>query len=40
MARHRLFRQETRWPGYYYRGDYPKLDDNPWHCFTGSEYDP
>jgi adenylylsulfate reductase, subunit A len=39
FARHTLFRQETRWPGYYYRGDYPKLDDSQWHCFTGSEYD-
>ena len=27
VARHTLFREETRWPGYYYRGDYPKLDD-------------
>ena len=40
VARHTLFRQETRWPGYYYRGDYPKLDDGDWHCFTGSKYDP
>ena len=39
VARHTLFRQETRWPGYYYRGDYPKLDDTNWHCFTLSRYD-
>jgi adenylylsulfate reductase subunit A len=39
VARHTLFRQETRWPGYYYRGDYPKLDDSEWHCFTGSQHD-
>ena len=26
-ARHVLFREETRWPGYYYRGDFPKLDE-------------
>jgi adenylylsulfate reductase subunit A len=39
VARHTLFRKETRWPGYYYRGDYPKLDDSEWHCFTGSQYD-
>jgi len=25
--RHLLYRQETRWPGYYYRADYPNLDD-------------
>jgi adenylylsulfate reductase subunit A len=39
VARHTLFRQETRWPGYYYRADHPKLDDAEWHCFTGSRYD-
>ncbi|HXW66038.1 MAG TPA: adenylyl-sulfate reductase subunit alpha [Burkholderiaceae bacterium] len=39
VARHTLFRKETRWPGYYYRGDYPQLDDGEWHCFTGSCYD-
>ena len=38
--RHLLFRQETRWPGYYYRGDYPKLDDKNWKCFVNSSYDP
>ena len=40
VTQHTLFRQETRWPGYYYRADYPKLDDRDWHCFTGSNYDP
>ena len=39
VARHTLFRQETRWPGYYYRADRPKLDDAEWHVFTGSQYD-
>jgi adenylylsulfate reductase subunit A len=39
VARHTLFRQETRWPGYYYRADHPKLDDDQWHVFTGSQYD-
>jgi adenylylsulfate reductase, subunit A len=39
VARHTLFRKETRWPGYYYRADYPKLDDAEWHVFTGSQYD-
>jgi adenylylsulfate reductase, subunit A len=34
-----MFREETRWPGYYYRGDHPKLDDANWHCFTLSRYD-
>ena len=39
-ARHILFREETRWPGYYYRGDFPKLDETNWKCFTTSRYDP
>jgi adenylylsulfate reductase subunit A len=39
VTRHTLFRQETRWPGYYYRADHPKLDDSEWHVFTGSQYD-
>lgn len=38
MARHTLFRKETRWPGYYYRADHPKLNDD-WHAFTLSQYD-
>ena len=33
-----MFRKETRWPGYYYRGDHMKLDDNDWHVFTLSQY--
>jgi adenylylsulfate reductase subunit A len=39
VTRHTLFREETRWPGYYYRADYPKLDDTDWHVFTASQYD-
>jgi adenylylsulfate reductase subunit A len=39
VTRHTLFREETRWPGYYYRADYPKLDDTDWHVFTASRYD-
>ena len=39
VLRHTLFRQETRWPGYYYRGDFPTLDDAAWHAFTSSRYD-
>ncbi len=39
VARHTRFRQETRWPGYYYRADHPGLDDTEWHVFTASEYD-
>jgi adenylylsulfate reductase subunit A len=39
VTRHTLFRTETRWPGYYYRADHPRLDDIDWHCFTLSQYD-
>src|SRR5437667_8169816 len=38
VTQHTLFRTETRWPGYYYRADHPKLDDKDWHCFTLSRY--
>ena len=37
--RHLLHRQETRWPGYYYRADYPNLDDENWRVFVNSQYD-
>jgi adenylylsulfate reductase subunit A len=40
VAQHTLFREETRWPGYYYRGDHMKLDDENWHCLTLSRLDP
>jgi adenylylsulfate reductase subunit A len=36
--RHLLYRQETRWPGYYYRADYPELDDANWRVFVNSRY--
>jgi len=40
VTEHTLFREETRWPGYYYRGDFLKLDDDNWHCLTVSRRDP
>jgi adenylylsulfate reductase subunit A len=40
VAHHTLYRKETRWPGYYYRGDYMKLDDENWHVLTLSRRDP
>ncbi len=40
VMHHTLFRKETRWPGYYYRGDAMKLDDNNWHVLTVSHRDP
>jgi len=32
-----LFREETRWPGYYYRADFPKMSDD-WKCFANATY--
>jgi adenylylsulfate reductase subunit A len=35
-----LFREETRWPGYYFRADTPKMDEDNWHCFANCRWDP
>ncbi|BBD08782.1 adenylyl-sulfate reductase subunit alpha [Desulfovibrio ferrophilus] len=37
---HIQFREESRYPGFYYRGDFMGLDDAKWHCFVNSKYDP
>ncbi len=37
--RHIQFREETRYPGYYYRMDFLDLDDDNWKCFVNSTYD-
>ncbi len=37
--KHIQFRQETRYPGYYYRADYNFVDDNNWKVFVNSKYD-
>ena len=34
-----LFREETRWPGYYMRTDKPKMDEANWKCFVNLTYD-
>ena len=34
-----LFREETRWPGYYFRADTPKMDEENWKCFANCKYD-
>jgi adenylylsulfate reductase subunit A len=33
-----LFRQETRWPGYYFRSDKPKMDNQNWLAFCNCVY--
>ena len=34
VTHHTMFRKETRWPGYYYRADHPKLDDTDCLLYT------
>jgi adenylylsulfate reductase subunit A len=38
--RHILFREETRYPGFFYRADFPKLDEANWKCFVNSKINP
>ena len=35
-----LFREETRWPGYYFRADTPKMDNANWLVFVNAAYNP
>ncbi|OGA48425.1 MAG: adenylyl-sulfate reductase subunit alpha [Betaproteobacteria bacterium RIFCSPLOWO2_12_FULL_62_13] len=37
--KHIQFREETRYPGYYYRMDHNYIDDDNWKCFVNSHYD-
>lgn len=34
-----LFREETRWPGYYFRTDHPKMKED-WEAFANCRWDP
>ncbi|MCP4677609.1 MAG: adenylylsulfate reductase subunit alpha, partial [Deltaproteobacteria bacterium] len=34
-----LYREETRWPGYYFRSDKPTMDPK-WECFVNCRMDP
>jgi adenylylsulfate reductase subunit A len=33
------FREETRWPGYYFRADKPSMDNKNWLAFCNCKYD-
>ena len=33
-----LFREETRWPGYYFRTDKPSMDNKNWRAFCNCVY--
>ncbi len=35
-----LYRDETRWPGYYYRSDKPSMDEKDWKVFVNMKWDP
>ncbi len=37
--KHIQFREETRYPGFYYHMDYNYIDDANWKCFSNSRYD-
>jgi adenylylsulfate reductase subunit A len=34
-----LYREETRWPGYYFRSDKPSIDNENWLAFCNCKYD-
>ncbi len=38
--RHVIYREESRWPGYYFRADYPEMDEANWKVFVNSVYNP
>jgi adenylylsulfate reductase subunit A len=33
-----LFREETRWPGYYFRSDTPTINEDDWLVFANAKY--
>jgi adenylylsulfate reductase, subunit A len=35
-----LFREETRWPGYYFRSDCPEMNEADWSVFVNSRWNP
>ncbi|NEX22268.1 adenylyl-sulfate reductase subunit alpha [Thiorhodococcus mannitoliphagus] len=37
--KHIQFREESRYPGFYYRMDYNFIDEENWKCFVNSVYD-
>ena len=37
--KHIQFREESRYPGYYYRADFMAVNDDEWKCFVNSRYD-
>jgi len=37
--KHIQFREESRYPGFYYRTDKNFVDEENWHCFVNSIYD-
>ena len=40
LLHHLMFREETRWPGWQTRTDFPEKDDERFDCFVNSRRDP
>jgi len=40
LVHHLMYREETRWPGFTNRRDFPERDDERWLCFVNSRRNP
>ncbi|MEW5899582.1 MAG: adenylylsulfate reductase, partial [Bacillota bacterium] len=40
LVHHLLYREETRWPGWQNRVDFPERNDEKFKCFVNSRRDP
>lgn len=40
LVHHLMYREETRWPGWQTRADFPERNDEKFDCFVNSRYNP
>ncbi|WP_420795964.1 hypothetical protein [Desulforamulus profundi] len=40
LVHHLMYREETRWPGWQTRADFPDKNDEKFDCFVNSRYNP
>jgi len=40
LVHHLMYREETRWPGWQSRADFPEKNDEKFDCFVNSRYNP
>lgn len=40
LVHHLMYREETRWPGWQTRADFPEKNDEKFDCFVNSRYNP